>query len=137
MAESEMLVMTEIALARAIITRARASPALPTTYPSLRNRIIPRMVRMLGVKTPANVLKSPFETWESELFCMSLLIIFYKSSAIFFDLSAVILWKAGRINRIYMIFSAISVCSVVKKGLFDELMPAFFLMARILSRTGG
>ena len=59
MAEREMLVRTEIVLARSRIRRASPSPALPTTNPILKNRMMPRMVRMLGVKTPAKVPSVP------------------------------------------------------------------------------
>jgi len=43
----------------AIIIKARARPALPTTYPSLRKRMIPSIVRILGVKTPPKVPRVP------------------------------------------------------------------------------
>ena len=35
--------------------RAWNKPAVPTMNPRRRNRMIPRIVRMLGVKTPPNV----------------------------------------------------------------------------------
>ena len=38
---------------------ARANPELPTTYPNRRKRIMPSIVRILGVKTPANVPRFP------------------------------------------------------------------------------
>lgn len=59
MAAREKLVRTDIRLATPIITRAWNRPARPTTYPSLRKRMMPMMVRILGVKTPAKV-PSPF-----------------------------------------------------------------------------
>ena len=59
MADRDKAVRTEIALARAIMINARPRPALPTTYPSRRNRMIPRIVRMLGVNTPAKVPSFP------------------------------------------------------------------------------
>jgi hypothetical protein len=54
-----MVVRTEITLARPMIISARPKPAFPTTYPSLRKRIMPRMVRTLGVNTPENVPRVP------------------------------------------------------------------------------
>ena len=54
-AESEMLVKTEMPVARASITSARANPALPTTKPSRRKRMMPRMVSTLGVNAPPKV----------------------------------------------------------------------------------
>ena len=50
-----MLVRTEIALAIKMMSSARPRPASPTTKPTLKKRMMPRMVRMLGVKTPEKV----------------------------------------------------------------------------------
>ena len=44
-----------MSVASVSIMSARPRPALPTTKPRRRNRMIPRMVRTLGVKTPPNV----------------------------------------------------------------------------------
>jgi hypothetical protein len=60
MAEREMLVRTEMPLARSRIIRARPRPALPTTKPSRMNKMMPRMVKMLGVNTPAKVPSEAF-----------------------------------------------------------------------------
>ncbi len=38
-----------------MISQAPIRPALPTTQPSRRNMITPRMVSSVGVKTPAKV----------------------------------------------------------------------------------
>ncbi len=59
MADSENEVSTDMPLAKARINSARPSPALPTTYPRRRKRMMPRMVRMLGVNTPAKVPSVP------------------------------------------------------------------------------
>jgi hypothetical protein len=59
MAERETLVSTEMPLAKSRISSAGPNPALPTTKPSLRNKMIPRMVNTLGVKTPAKVPRVP------------------------------------------------------------------------------
>ena len=53
MAASESDVSTEMRFASRITTSMRPSPAFPTTKPSRKKRMIPRIVRMLGVKTPA------------------------------------------------------------------------------------
>jgi hypothetical protein len=55
MADNETLVRTELALASASISNARVRPALPTTNPRRRKKMIPRMVKTLGVNTPPNV----------------------------------------------------------------------------------
>ena len=52
-ADSEILVRTEMSVARPRMTRACARPPLPTMKPRRRKRMIPRIVRMLGVKTAA------------------------------------------------------------------------------------
>jgi hypothetical protein len=54
-------VSTEMALANPIMTRARAKPAFPTTHPSLKKSMIPRMVKTIGVKAPGKVPGVPFE----------------------------------------------------------------------------
>ena len=59
MAERETLVSTEMPLAKSRISSAGPNPALPTTKPSLRNKMIPKMVKTLGVKTPAKVPRVP------------------------------------------------------------------------------
>ena len=41
------------------IISALFSPALPTTNPSRKKKMIPRMVRILGVNTPAKVPNVP------------------------------------------------------------------------------
>ncbi len=64
MAEREKLVRIEMRLARPMMTNARPRPALPTTYPSRKNRMIPRIVRMLGVKTPGKVPRVLFLSGE-------------------------------------------------------------------------
>ena len=57
--ESESPVRNEIAFASRMIASAPHSPACPTTHPVRRKRMIPRIVRTFGVKTPANVPKRP------------------------------------------------------------------------------
>jgi len=59
MAASETLVSREMEVASARMARAPWSPPLPTTKPVRRNRIRPRIVRMLGVKTPPKVPSEP------------------------------------------------------------------------------
>jgi hypothetical protein len=54
-ADNDIAVTIEIAPDSPIISNARPRPALPTTKPRRRNRMIPRIVRMLGVNTPAKV----------------------------------------------------------------------------------
>jgi GNAT superfamily N-acetyltransferase len=58
-ADSERLVSTEMPFAGARITSARPRPASPTTKPRRRTRMMPRMVRMLGVNTKPNVPRVP------------------------------------------------------------------------------
>ena len=54
-ADSETLVSTEIAFAARMINSARHRPAAPVTKPRRRKRMMPRIVRMLGVNTPPKV----------------------------------------------------------------------------------
>ena len=69
----EKVVRMEMPFASSKIMRALLSPALPTTNPSRKKRMIPRMVRTLGVNTPAKVPSVPcflsevFFIW---LFCV-------------------------------------------------------------------
>jgi len=56
-----MLVKTEMIFARQMMRRALPRPAFPTIYPNLRKRIMPRIVRMLGVNTPGKVPRVPRE----------------------------------------------------------------------------
>ena len=58
-AASEMLVRIEMIFARQMMSRARPKPALPTTYPNRKKRIMPSIVRMLGVNTPGKVPRVP------------------------------------------------------------------------------
>ena len=58
-ADRENVVRMEMPLANSKIMRALFSPAPPTTNPSRKKRIMPRMVRMLGVNTPEKVPNSP------------------------------------------------------------------------------
>jgi hypothetical protein len=58
-ADSDRLVRIEIALAISTMTSARFSPAAPTTKPTRRKRMMPRIVNTLGVKTPAKVPSFP------------------------------------------------------------------------------
>ncbi len=58
-AASEMLVRTDTAVAMPMMIKPFRNPALPTENPSRRNRMIPRIVRIDGVKTPANVPSVP------------------------------------------------------------------------------
>jgi hypothetical protein len=51
----ERLVRNVIELARVTMTSVRGRPTLPSTQPRRRYMMTPRMVRMLGVKTPLNV----------------------------------------------------------------------------------
>jgi len=72
-ADKEKVVRTEMPLARANMIRVRPRPALPTTKPKRRKRIIPRIVRILGVNTPAKVpmllfFESRVEFFESIFF---------------------------------------------------------------------
>ena len=68
MAERENVVSTDMALASATMRSARPRPAEPTTKPSRMKRMIPKMVKMLGVKTPANVPSFPVAGRERALF---------------------------------------------------------------------
>jgi len=55
MADREVVVSIETRLAMVTRISTFPRPACPTVYPILKNRIIPRMVRILGVKTPGNI----------------------------------------------------------------------------------
>ena len=60
-------------MAMTMMSNALAIPDSPTTQPIRRNRMIPRMVRTLGVKTPAKVPKRPlpeFAAFGPEVFFM-------------------------------------------------------------------
>ena len=59
-ADKDKLVRTEIAVARESIRIACPSPADPTTEPRRLKRMIPRIVRTLGVKTPLKVPRLGF-----------------------------------------------------------------------------
>jgi hypothetical protein len=57
--DKERPVKNEIRLDTTIMINAPANPACPTTHPVRKKRIIPRMVRMFGVNTPAKLPKRP------------------------------------------------------------------------------
>jgi len=59
MADKERVVKIEMPLARHRIISARPNPAEPTTNPRRKKKMIPSIVRMLGVKTPAKVPRVP------------------------------------------------------------------------------
>ena len=54
-AEKAKVVMTVMALARTTTRKTRMRPRCPTSHPVRRYMITPRMVRMVGVKTPTKV----------------------------------------------------------------------------------
>ena len=60
MEDIDKAVQNEMLLAIRMIAMAPSIPALPTTQPSLKYIIIPRMVRTFGVKTPP---KTPNFFW--------------------------------------------------------------------------
>ena len=55
MAATERAVRKVIEVARVTIRNVPASPTFPTTHPNLKYMMTPRIVRIDGVKTPANV----------------------------------------------------------------------------------
>jgi len=55
MADNEILVRMDMIFAMLMIISACHKPELPTTYPRRMKKMIPIMVRKLGVNTPANV----------------------------------------------------------------------------------
>ncbi len=55
MADNDAVVRMETRLAMVIKMSVFPSPAFPTVYPILKNRMIPRMVKILGVNTPGNI----------------------------------------------------------------------------------
>lgn len=59
MADKELLVRITMMLAKLMISKACRSPALPNTNSMRKKRMMPRMVKMLGVNTPAKVPKFP------------------------------------------------------------------------------
>src|SRR6056297_1201044 len=59
LAERDSPVRNEIAFASRVMASAPHSPACPTTHPVRKNRMMPRIVRTFGVKTPANVPNRP------------------------------------------------------------------------------
>jgi hypothetical protein len=69
MADRETLVNTDMPLASSRINRAWPRPALPTTNPNRKNNIIPRIVKILGVKTPAKVPRVPWGAGAPDLVC--------------------------------------------------------------------
>ena len=54
-ADMDRAVQKVIVLASSRMAMAWTTPPVPTTKPALMKRITPRMVRMLGVKTPPKV----------------------------------------------------------------------------------
>ena len=57
----ESPVDTVTTLAKRIINRAPPKPAFPTTHPRRKYIIAPRIVNIVGVKTPSNVPKRLLE----------------------------------------------------------------------------
>jgi len=56
---SEMLVSNETSVERTKMSSACPSPTDPTTYGTRKNSTRPKIVRMLGVKTPPKVPSVP------------------------------------------------------------------------------
>ena len=59
--ERDRPVKNEMILAKTTMANAPQRPTWPTTQPILRNKMMPRIVKTLGTKTPENMPKRPLD----------------------------------------------------------------------------